>query len=845
MFPSKPFADTNDEQSQLDSNTLSQQSSLQSQADQHEQRSHQSSQQPQIDLSFQNNASGSTYSTGIEVSRIRMPGSSCNLTNEELQQAGYTREMLTAIRALPNSTNKKPFACSLCSSSFSKILNLRNHQLAHSGVRPFACRLCTLSFTRLHDLKRHELLHKGDRPFQCSFCHRTFARQDALNRHYRAGGERGPCAGASGRYAVSPYTEVGKALAHGSFGYSRVLGTSGAAGTTAAVSHHHSSHSISSSTMGESTSSYNHQPWLGSSSVEAYHYPAKTYGASSSENTFESHGLTVDLHDQKMSHSSNSTYPMTGPTSSHISTIHYPHSPSRYNPQIKSDRTTKEINEYDKDHDVRINSTGFDTIRRGLVSDRLNPQQEQSFYSSTSYQPPSTPFTSLSVDVKSQHSPSAFYSINLPFTDTSRPVDQVQTHQQEHIYSRDQMYINPRHHRSYRNIDSDSSLSWQSPALYGQPHLNLRQSHINPTRDDRGHAHGSHVLHINTGQSPSHAETTDRILQYVSLPQSSHFIHPSSTLKDKSPKPSSTSAQTAVHLGLLSRQSTHISSMPVHLQLSNRLESSTPSTALVSTIGDRAVVSANSEETTVPFTLNYAANHTPSDLESDNTIENSSWILHDQMQGIRPEGFMSAQDRQQTSLSEYSTTSASHRESFALTTLPRILDAHVYPHETDQLISHRRFSHPAASHSEHHLPMRSQYHVPFQQPLNPSITNAQLLQDISLTRLQVAQLISTNHILTNRLVTMEQDYNSKLMSMMLRIQNLEQLHNERRRRVSSTGRDYNYNDILTQGLGSSPHILQTESGATYDDNAAQFHYTPASELGDMNDSTDMASNASA
>ncbi|KAJ1344062.1 hypothetical protein BSLG_001202 [Batrachochytrium salamandrivorans] len=143
-----------------------------------------------------------------------MPSSSRRPTDEELQQAGYTREMLVAIRSLPNATSKKPFACDMCSSTFSKIINLRNHQLAHSGVRPFACRLCSLSFTRLHDLKRHELLHRGDRPFQCEFCHRTFARQDALNRHQRAGGHRGPCAGASGRYPVAPDTAVGMALAN-------------------------------------------------------------------------------------------------------------------------------------------------------------------------------------------------------------------------------------------------------------------------------------------------------------------------------------------------------------------------------------------------------------------------------------------------------------------------------------------------------------------------------------------------------------------------------------------------------------------------------------------------------
>ncbi|KAJ1340100.1 hypothetical protein BSLG_005311 [Batrachochytrium salamandrivorans] len=49
-----------------------------------------------------------------------MPSSSRRPTDEELQQAGYTREMLVAIRSLPNATSKKPFACDMCSSTFQK-----------------------------------------------------------------------------------------------------------------------------------------------------------------------------------------------------------------------------------------------------------------------------------------------------------------------------------------------------------------------------------------------------------------------------------------------------------------------------------------------------------------------------------------------------------------------------------------------------------------------------------------------------------------------------------------------------------------------------------------------------
>lgn len=75
------------------------------------------------------------------------------------------------------------YTCPKCTSSFTRIYNLKSHVRSHQNFRPFKCSSCSATFSRNHDLTRHEKIHNQAKPFSCKFCGKTFSRKDALRRH--------------------------------------------------------------------------------------------------------------------------------------------------------------------------------------------------------------------------------------------------------------------------------------------------------------------------------------------------------------------------------------------------------------------------------------------------------------------------------------------------------------------------------------------------------------------------------------------------------------------------------------------------------------------------------------
>ncbi|XP_072094640.1 zinc finger and BTB domain-containing protein 44 isoform X2 [Mobula birostris] len=87
-------------------------------------------------------------------------------------------------RPSPNGPNK-PFQCPTCGARFTRIQNLKQHMLIHSGIKPFQCDRCGKKFTRAYSLKMHRLKHEGKRCFRCQICSATFTSFGEYKHHMR------------------------------------------------------------------------------------------------------------------------------------------------------------------------------------------------------------------------------------------------------------------------------------------------------------------------------------------------------------------------------------------------------------------------------------------------------------------------------------------------------------------------------------------------------------------------------------------------------------------------------------------------------------------------------------
>ncbi|XP_075730607.1 uncharacterized protein LOC142772294 [Rhipicephalus microplus] len=82
-------------------------------------------------------------------------------------------------------TEERVFKCQVCGYTTRYRLNLRRHQIIHTGERPFKCGYCGKTFIQKTHMVGHIRTHTGERPYQCHLCPWNTARKSHLTRHFK------------------------------------------------------------------------------------------------------------------------------------------------------------------------------------------------------------------------------------------------------------------------------------------------------------------------------------------------------------------------------------------------------------------------------------------------------------------------------------------------------------------------------------------------------------------------------------------------------------------------------------------------------------------------------------
>ncbi|XP_061574695.1 zinc finger and BTB domain-containing protein 44 [Cololabis saira] len=106
--------------------------------------------------------------------------------DERLEGIQYPYHLYISPSARPGTNGPdRPFQCPTCGVRFTRIQNLKQHMLIHSGIKPFQCDRCGKKFTRAYSLKMHRLKHEGKRCFRCQICSATFTSFGEYKHHMR------------------------------------------------------------------------------------------------------------------------------------------------------------------------------------------------------------------------------------------------------------------------------------------------------------------------------------------------------------------------------------------------------------------------------------------------------------------------------------------------------------------------------------------------------------------------------------------------------------------------------------------------------------------------------------